>query len=239
MYCAAIQLLFVHVVASRTAWRVGLNPVVASRTAALVSPLPRPTSASGILLSIRSPLQRRRAALAALGMLPLGLVQCVQAVCVCPAGLNSCVCDGSPAPIDSVASARPATRLDAAGRDREQTKREIKELREDLEASPQSRTRRASRDTNALTATVRPTPDRTSSSVDTTSFIGSLTGLGTQNFGDQDVEQAQERFAAIVAATVEKRESKLGFELDKEDIINIERVLRNKYCGPNGLIGPC
>ena len=34
-------------------------------------------------------------------------------------------------------------------------------------------------------------------------------------------------------------EAEYGFELDADDIKQIEGVLRNKYCGKEGLIGPC
>jgi hypothetical protein len=52
-------------------------------------------------------------------------------------------------------------------------------------------------------------------------------------------QDAKARFAAIVAQTVEKREAQFGFKLDADDIKEIEKVLRPKYCGPSGLIGPC
>lgn len=54
-----------------------------------------------------------------------------------------------------------------------------------------------------------------------------------------DKNQARQRFLKIVADTVAKREAEFGFELDLDDIKQVESVLRNKYCGPQGLIGPC
>ena len=38
---------------------------------------------------------------------------------------------------------------------------------------------------------------------------------------------------------IAKREEQLGFELDKEDIDSLVGILRIKYCGPQGQIGPC
>lgn len=47
------------------------------------------------------------------------------------------------------------------------------------------------------------------------------------------------RFDLIVQENIKKREAKLGFELDKDDIESLVSVLRLKYCGPQGMIGPC
>ena len=44
---------------------------------------------------------------------------------------------------------------------------------------------------------------------------------------------------ASLVDTVLKREAEYGFELDANDIKQIESVLRVKYCGKEGLIGPC
>ena len=68
---------------------------------------------------------------------------------------------------------------------------------------------------------------------------GSLTGFGTQNYADINVAQAKARFQEIVVETVMKREAEYGFELDANDVKQIESVLRVKYCGKEGLIGPC
>ena len=54
------------------------------------------------------------------------------------------------------------------------------------------------------------------------------------------------RFAEIVAADLVAKEKKFGFELDDEDKETFEVMLRNKYCGKEGLSagwglpgGPC
>tara|TARA_B110001452_G_scaffold236640_1_gene216043 strand:+ start:677 stop:1339 length:663 start_codon:yes stop_codon:yes gene_type:complete len=63
-------------------------------------------------------------------------------------------------------------------------------------------------------------------------------GLASQDF-DTDKSEAKRKFAAIVQQKVAEREAKLGFELDADDIKDLEKPLRIKYCGPSGLIGPC
>jgi len=68
---------------------------------------------------------------------------------------------------------------------------------------------------------------------------GALTGYGSMEKGDITKEQAKARFAEIVMQTVAKREAEFGFELDASDVRQIADVLRVKYCGPEGLIGPC
>ena len=57
---------------------------------------------------------------------------------------------------------------------------------------------------------------------------------------------ADEKFAEIVAADIAAKEKKFGFALDEEDKATFELMLRNKYCGPQGLSagwglpgGPC
>lgn len=52
-------------------------------------------------------------------------------------------------------------------------------------------------------------------------------------------EEARQRFADVLAQRVAKREKDLGFTLDADDIKELEGILRIKYCGPDGLIGPC
>jgi len=66
-----------------------------------------------------------------------------------------------------------------------------------------------------------------------------VTGLGTQNFGEASSDEARRKFAEIVKSKVADREKQLGFELDADDIRDLEQGLRVKYCGPTGLIGPC
>lgn len=68
---------------------------------------------------------------------------------------------------------------------------------------------------------------------------GSLSGFGTQNYQDMDVDGAKARFRDILLKTVKQREAEYGFELDANDIKQVEQVLRIKYCGKEGLIGPC
>lgn len=61
---------------------------------------------------------------------------------------------------------------------------------------------------------------------DTTEFITSA-------------EEARYRFADMLAQTVAKQEAQTGFTLDASDVRELEAILRVKYCGPEGLIGPC
>ena len=68
---------------------------------------------------------------------------------------------------------------------------------------------------------------------------GALTGYGSMEKGEISAQDAKARFAEIVLQTVEKREREFGFELDAADVKQIADVLRVKYCGPEGLIGPC
>jgi len=57
---------------------------------------------------------------------------------------------------------------------------------------------------------------------------------------------ADQRFAELVAADLAAKEKKFGFPLDEEDKATFEAMLRNKYCGKQGLSagwglpgGPC
>ena len=45
---------------------------------------------------------------------------------------------------------------------------------------------------------------------------------------------AEEKLAEILAKKVKEREAALGFALDADDIREIESILRNKFCGPQG-----
>ena len=45
---------------------------------------------------------------------------------------------------------------------------------------------------------------------------------------------AEEKLAALLTKKVKEREESLGFKLDADDILEIENILRNKYCGPQG-----
>jgi hypothetical protein len=47
--------------------------------------------------------------------------------------------------------------------------------------------------------------------------------------------EAEEKLAARLAEKVAAREKMMGYTLDADDIQPIEEMLRNKYCGPQGL----
>ena len=53
------------------------------------------------------------------------------------------------------------------------------------------------------------------------------------------MSDAKARFADVLAQTVEKKEAQLGFELEPDMVKDLEKILRVRYCGPDGLIGPC
>ena len=74
---------------------------------------------------------------------------------------------------------------------------------------------------------------------DETKDLAPVKGLGSQNFADADKGEAKAKFAEIMKQKVAEREAKLGFELDADDIKELEKAQRLKYCGPQGLIGPC
>lgn len=74
---------------------------------------------------------------------------------------------------------------------------------------------------------------------DETKDLAPVKGLGSQNFADADKGEAKAKFAEIMKQKVAEREAKLGFELDADDIKELEKAQRVKYCGPQGLIGPC
>ena len=46
---------------------------------------------------------------------------------------------------------------------------------------------------------------------------------------------AEQKLAEVLKQKVAEREKKLGFSLDADDILDMEKVLRNKYCGKGGL----
>lgn len=64
-------------------------------------------------------------------------------------------------------------------------------------------------------------------------------GLSSQGFAEASQSEAKAKFEDVVAKAVAKREATLGFELDEADIKELRGILRIKYCGPEGLIGPC
>ena len=53
------------------------------------------------------------------------------------------------------------------------------------------------------------------------------------------VNEAKEKFARIALEEIADKEAKLGFELDNEAKSAIVQLLRSRYCGKDGLIGPC
>lgn len=75
--------------------------------------------------------------------------------------------------------------------------------------------------------------------VEATEQLQLQAGSSQQLTGRTDRDEAKQRFADVVAKTAKKREADLGFALDAEDIKELEGILRIKYCGPEGLIGPC
>lgn len=156
-----------------------------------------------------------------------------RAVCSCPKGFDSCVCTD-----DENEARRETTRLDAAGRDAKDALQERIEL--GITATPgyapavkggrraPPRARDSSPPAVADTGPSFVIPDR-----------NGLTGGGSQEYGDIDKSAARKRYLAILGETVARREAEYGFELDAKDIAQIDSVLRIKYCGPTGLIGPC
>jgi len=128
-------------------------------------------------------------------------------------------------------------RIDAAARDIEDAKQEraafdaYVDSQQDGGKGPPKQSKQPTSPAAPRSAAVQAPPAQAQ-------YLG-LTGGGSQNAGEVDKAGAKERFAMIVRQTVEKREREFGFELDAADIKQIEDVLRPKYCGPAGLIGPC
>jgi hypothetical protein len=46
--------------------------------------------------------------------------------------------------------------------------------------------------------------------------------------------QAETKLEALLEKKVKEKEAQLGFTLDADDIKDVENILRNKYCGPQG-----
>ena len=187
------------------------------------------------------PFASRRAALALpLAAAALAVPSRVAAICSCPNGLNSCVCTDDPPD-----SASPVTiqkkRADAAGREAVQSRAEIEFYRrEDALTYDEGATSQA-RQKKGGKASKPEGPQISAGASDGPTMVGrgSLTGFGTQNYNEMDKSAARKRFEEILFDTVAKREAEYGFELDAEDIKQIESVLRVKYCGKEGMIGPC
>ena len=171
-------------------------------------------------------------------------------LCNCPAGPESCVC------VDAEALGKEPIknkkRADAAGRDQLQSKAERdywNQIAADAEARERGETPRAKpgedrRDVlaekrkRAQSVPARELSESPAQVPTDPGFLG-LTGGSSQNMNEVDKDSAKSRFRAIVMETARKREAEYGFELDASDIKQIESVLRPKYCGPQGLIGPC
>lgn len=164
--------------------------------------------------------------------------QSALAACSCPKGFDSCVCtDDEPTNKKSSVNQK---RADAAGREAITSKQEIAQMRAMYDDAPiivrsqqpklgrSSTSASAKKETEARPTIVSVQPD----------FVG-LSGGGSLNYGEIDKNEARQRFLKILSETVDKREAEYGFELDANDIKQIESVLRVKYCGPQGLIGPC
>lgn len=167
------------------------------------------------------------------------------AACSCPKGFDSCVCDGEKGDATKGALG-PKRRADAAGRDLQDTLRESRELQEYIKltedpkalaaAEKKAKAEYDKRAKQAKAAVDAPPPP--GSDIQVVGTLG-LSGGGGQGYGDVDVAGAKQRFREIVMQTARKREAEYGFELDAADIKQIEDVLRPKYCGKEGLIGPC
>lgn len=173
------------------------------------------------------------------------------AVCSCPGGLDSCVCDDSATPSTSFGGYGKRVRADAAGRDAENDRREREAfLSKESTSLPKATSLKRAEVLGLSDSRVKRNNEfRTQAASDQVAKrgytgaadaeYGGLTGGGTQTYVEVDPAKARARFAEIVAKTVEKREAAFGFELDERDIRSLEDVLRIKYCGPTGLIGPC
>lgn len=201
---------------------------------------------AGAALRSGTPRPERRIAMRptrrdALRLVPLGLLvaQRANAACSCPTGFKSCVCtDDGENRKDGSASAIGLKRIDAAGRDAADSKME-REMWQAIAEESERPSRRKSE--------VRPSLNAQRREVASSTFVQEpvmptqlgLSGGGSQNYGENDPVAAKQRFAAIVQQTVAKREAEYGFKLDADDIKELSGVLRIKYCGPTGLIGPC
>jgi len=197
----------------------------------------RPSRAPPSPMPISAGALPRRAALALPLALALGMPQRADAICSCPTGFASCVCTDDPPSSKASTTTIQRKRADAAGREAELNNAEIRAFRAggDALTSDEAATTRA----REKAAPKRVEISAGASDGPTMLGRGSLTGFGTQNFNEIDASGARKRFLEILSDTVAKREAEYGFELDAGDIKQIESVLRLKYCGKEGLIGPC
>ena len=184
---------------------------------------------------------RRAILLGGLTALPAGLLMAplsAQAVCSCPKGFDSCVCT------DDDTAVKGVTRLDAAGRDAKESAAEIAGIRAMAEPEQKAPSRRADSSPALKGRRAPPREQQAAATLDSgPTYVmpdrNGLTGGGTQEYGDMDKTDARRRYLSILFETVAKREAEYGFELDAKDIQQVDSVLRIKYCGPQGLIGPC
>jgi hypothetical protein len=195
----------------------------------------------GICGALNSPptrrtLSRRSAVAAALPF--MAVHSAARAVCVCPSGLASCVCTED----DDAAQRAKATqglsgkkRADAAGRDTATSRQQTAEYRAMYDAPQQQLPKKQPEARPPPPARAPPSGAPPPPVVQR----GGLTGGGSMEYGEMDVAAAKARFNEILYETVARREADYGFELDAADIKNLEGVLRIKYCGREGLIGPC
>ena len=53
-------------------------------------------------------------------------------------------------------------------------------------------------------------------------------------YASDGLNEAEVKLAAILDKKVKEREATLGFTLDADDILELENILRTKYCGASG-----
>ena len=59
--------------------------------------------------------------------------------------------------------------------------------------------------------------------------------VATEVQATQELNEAEQKLSALLTKSVADREAVLGFKLDADDILDIEDILRNKYCGKQGM----
>ena len=210
--------------------------VVASNV--LLTPPARSTALPSLVNAASSPSSLSRRAAFTLPLAALALPLAASAKCICRTATD---CECTDDKEGDAAGSIQRKRADAAGREAEMSRKEILFYRDsDAMTSDEAAV------TKARGKGAKPQPKEqakvsagASDPRDMMVDRGSLTGFGTQNYSDIDKDAARKRFLEILFDTVAKREAEYGFELDADDIKQIEGVLRNKYCGKEGLIGPC
>lgn len=173
-----------------------------------------------------------------LALFPLMPLRC-EAVCSCPNGFDSCVCTED----DPATKKKEVRRADAAGRDRVDEKQFREEFLGQTAGGAPVQPKQQPKGKQSKEAAAPSGPPAEQLQIRDTGPLrlerGALTGGGSQEKGDMTKADARARFADIVMQTVAKREAEYGFQLDSDDVRQIADVLRVKYCGPEGLIGPC